>query len=140
MLVLIEGQYNASRKKVKGLLSRGVTGALRRLTWGGEHDEPPGRPTVPLRAAPLPKGTVRTCRSWLTEAAYRMLLNNLDPEVAERREELIVYGGSGRRPATRSASRRFLRELRELGDDETLLVQSGKPVGVLRTHPTRRAS
>ena len=92
---------------------------------------PPSRYAPPL----LPKGTVRTCRSWLTEAAYRMLLNNLDPEVAERREELIVYGGSGKAARNPECLEAILRELRELGDDETLLVQSGKPVGVLRTHP-----
>ncbi|HUM02383.1 MAG TPA: urocanate hydratase, partial [Thermoanaerobaculia bacterium] len=84
---------------------------------------------------PLPKGTARSCRSWLTEAPYRMLLNNLDPEVAERREELVVYGGSGKAARNPECLEAILRELRQLGDDETLLVQSGKAVGVLRTHP-----
>ena len=84
---------------------------------------------------PLPKGTDRICRSWLTEAPYRMLLNNLDPDVAERREDLVVYGGSGKAARNPECLEAILRELRELGDDETLLVQSGKPVGVLRTHP-----
>ena len=92
---------------------------------------PPARYAPP----PLPKGTVRTCRSWLTEAAYRMLLNNLDPEVAERREELVVYGGSGKAARNPECLEAILRELRVLGDDQTLLVQSGKPVGVLTTHP-----
>ena len=82
----------------------------------------------------LPKGTALTCRSWLTEAPYRMLLNNLDPEVAERREDLVVYGGSGKAARNPACLAAILEELRHLGDDETLLVQSGKPVGVFRTH------
>ncbi len=92
--------------------------------------------SLPVRYAPpvCPRGTVRTCRSWSTEAAYRMLLNNLDPEVAERREDLVVYGGSGKAARNPECLEAILRELRQLGDDETLLVQSGKPVGVLATH------
>src|SRR5512143_2326103 len=82
----------------------------------------------------LPRGTSLNCRSWLTEAPYRMLLNNLDPEVAERREDLVVYGGSGKAARNPACLEAILRELRELGDDEPLLVQSGKPVGVFRTH------
>src|SRR5512132_177004 len=82
----------------------------------------------------LPRGTSLTCRSWLTEAPYRMLLNNLDPEVAERREDLVVYGGSGKAARNPACLEAILEELRRLGDDETLLVQSGKPVGVFRTH------
>ncbi|MGZ5381994.1 MAG: urocanate hydratase, partial [Thermoanaerobaculia bacterium] len=82
----------------------------------------------------VPRGTALTCRSWLTEAPYRMLLNNLDPEVAERREDLVVYGGSGKAARNPACLEAILEELRRLGDDETLLVQSGKPVGVFRTH------
>src|ERR1039457_4255479 len=82
----------------------------------------------------LPKGTALTCRSWLTEAPYRMLLNNLDPEVAERREDLVVYGGSGKAARNPAGLAAVLQEPRHLGDDQTLLVQSGKPVGVFRTH------
>jgi urocanate hydratase len=70
----------------------------------------------------------------MTEAPYRMLLNNLDPEVAERREDLVVYGGSGKAARNPECLEAILKELRRLGDDETLLVQSGKPVGVFRTH------
>src|SRR5688572_26942562 len=81
-----------------------------------------------------PRGTALNARSWLTEAPLRMLLNNLDPEVAERPEELVVYGGSGRAARSHAALRALVRSLLELGDDETLLVQSGKPVGVFRTH------
>jgi urocanate hydratase len=73
-------------------------------------------------------------RSWSTEAPLRMLLNNLDPEVAERPEELIVYGGSGKAARSHAALRALVRSLLTLADDETLLVQSGKPVGVFRTH------
>ncbi|HQR47037.1 MAG TPA: urocanate hydratase [Thermoanaerobaculia bacterium] len=95
---------------------------------------PIAAPKAPYAPPPLPRGTARTCKSWLTEAPYRMLLNNLDPDVAERREELVVYGGSGKAARNPECLEAILRELRELGDEETLLVQSGKPVGVLRTH------
>src|SRR5919109_1508947 len=85
----------------------------------------------PVRA---PRGTQRTCQSWATEAAMRMLMNNLDPEVAEHPDQLIVYGGSGRAARSWDAYAAIIATLRDLGGDETLLVQSGKPVGVLRTH------
>src|SRR3954451_19487140 len=81
-----------------------------------------------------PRGTELNARSWQTEAPLRMLLNNLDPEVAEHPEELIVYGGSGKAARSPEALRALVRTLLELGDDETLLVQSGKPVAVFRTH------
>ena len=81
-----------------------------------------------------PRGTELNARSWATEAPLRMLLNNLDPEVAERPEELVVYGGSGKAARSHDALRAIVRTLLELGEDETLLVQSGKPVGVFRTH------
>src|SRR5512147_2785679 len=95
------------------------------------------RTSVPAAFSPpaLPRGTALTCRSWLTEAPYRMLLNNLDPAVAERREDLVVYGGSGKAARNPECLEAILRELRRLGESETLLVQSGKPVGVFRTHP-----
>jgi urocanate hydratase len=82
-----------------------------------------------------PRGTELNARSWATEAPLRMLLNNLDAEVAERPEELVVYGGSGKAARSHEALRAIVRSLLELGGDETLLVQSGKPVGVFRTHP-----
>ena len=82
-----------------------------------------------------PRGTELNARSWATEAPLRMLLNNLDPEVAERPEELVVYGGSGKAARNHDALRAIVRALLTLGEDETLLVQSGKPVGVLQTHP-----
>jgi urocanate hydratase len=88
-----------------------------------------------LGAIRAPRGTELNARSWLTEAPLRMLLNNLDREVAEKPEELIVYGGSGRAARSHDALRALVRSLLELGSDETLLVQSGKPVGVFRTHP-----
>ena len=81
-----------------------------------------------------PRGTVLNARSWATEAPLRMLLNNLDAEVAERPEELVVYGGSGKAARNHDALRALVAALLKLGDDETLLVQSGKPVGVFRTH------
>src|SRR5690625_6322164 len=84
----------------------------------------------PVRA---PRGPEITAKSWQTEAPLRMLMNNLDPEVAERPEELVVYGGTGRAARSWEAYEAIVDTLRELEDDETLLVQSGKPVGVLRT-------
>ncbi|MGA3158102.1 MAG: urocanate hydratase [Steroidobacteraceae bacterium] len=87
--------------------------------------------TRKIRAA---HGTRLEARSWLTEAALRMLRNNLDPEVAERPEELVVYGGIGRAARDWECFDRIVDTLKTLGDDETLLVQSGKPVGVFRTH------
>ncbi|WP_375286408.1 urocanate hydratase [Sphingomonas sp.] len=80
-------------------------------------------------------GTVLSARSWLTEAPLRMLMNNLHPDVAERPEELVVYGGIGRAARDWESYDRIVETLRRLGEDETLLVQSGKPVGVFRTHP-----
>ncbi|MGH3043439.1 MAG: urocanate hydratase, partial [Gaiellaceae bacterium] len=81
-----------------------------------------------------PRGSALNARSWQTEAPLRMLLNNLDPEVAEHPEQLIVYGGSGKAARNHDALRGLVRCLLELGEDETLLVQSGKPVGVFWTH------
>ena len=90
----------------------------------------PARP----RTVRAPRGSAITCRSWLTEAAYRMLQNNLDPEVAENPEALVVYGGIGKAARNWDCFEAILASLRTLADDETLLVQSGKPVGVFRTH------
>jgi urocanate hydratase len=84
-----------------------------------------------IRAA---RGTEISCRGWQQEAALRMLMNNLDPEVAEHPEELVVYGGTGKAARDRASLDAIVRTLRDLADDETLLVQSGKPVAVLRTH------
>jgi urocanate hydratase len=88
-----------------------------------------------LSAIRAPRGTELNTRSWATEAPLRMLLNNLDREVAERPEELIVYGGSGKAARSPEALKALVRSLLILGEDETLLVQSGKPVGVFRTSP-----
>jgi urocanate hydratase len=87
------------------------------------------------RTVRAPRGAELTCRSWLTEAPFRMLQNNLDPEVAENPAELVVYGGIGRAARNWECFDAILRALRELGDDETLLIQSGKPVGVFPSHP-----
>ena len=88
----------------------------------------------PSRRITAPRGSQRTAKSWLTEAALRMLMNNLDPDVAERPEELVVYGGIGRAARDWESFDMIVETLRRLEDDETLLVQSGKPVGVFRTH------
>jgi len=88
-----------------------------------------------LSSIRAPRGPVLHARSWQTEAPLRMLLNNLDREVAEKPEELIVYGGSGKAARNHPALKALVRSLLTLGEDETLLVQSGKPVGVFRTHP-----
>ncbi len=88
----------------------------------------------PPRTVRAPRGTAISCKGWHQEAALRMLMNNLDPEVAERPEELIVYGGTGKAARNWACFEAIVRELQSLGNDETLLVQSGKPVGVFRTH------
>src|SRR5580693_7396554 len=106
--------------KGDGVLSKGHTVESRR--------------TDPARRIRALRGTELSCKSWLTEAAYRMIQNNLDPEVAERPESLVVYGGIGRAARNWECFDEILAQLKRLGDDETLLVQSGKPVGVFRTH------
>src|SRR5579859_1099560 len=85
----------------------------------------------PIRA---PRGVAISCKGWQQEAAMRMLMNNLDPEIAERPQDLIVYGGTGKAARNWAAYHVIIDSLRELESDETLLVQSGKPVGVFRTH------
>ena len=95
----------------------------------------PDVPEKTSRTISAPRGTELTCRSWLTEAPYRMIQNNLDPEVAENPDELIVYGGIGKAARTWHDFDLILETLKTLGDDETMLVQSGKPVGVFLTHP-----
>jgi urocanate hydratase len=87
-----------------------------------------------LTSIRAPRGPELNARSWQTEAPLRMLLNNLDPDVAEHPERLVVYGGSGKAARSHDALRAIVRSLLELADDETLLVQSGKPVGIFRTH------
>ena len=96
------------------------------MTDASRHD--------PSRTIRAPRGSALTCRSWLTEAPMRMLMNNLDPEVAERPEDLVVYGGIGRAARDWACYDAIVESLKTLSDDETLLVQSGKPVGVFRTH------
>src|SRR4051812_11386228 len=82
-----------------------------------------------------PTGTSLSCKNWLTEAPFRMIQNNLDPEVAERPDELVVYGGSGKAARNWECFDAILQSLKDLESDETLLVQSGKPVGILKTYP-----
>src|SRR5437764_14178440 len=86
------------------------------------------------RVVRAPRGTALSCRGWQQEAALRMLMNNLDPEVAERPEQLIVYGGIGKAARNWECFDAIVATLKRLGNDETLLVQSGKPVGVFKTH------
>ncbi|HKR83985.1 MAG TPA: hypothetical protein VJS37_07395, partial [Terriglobales bacterium] len=85
---------------------------------------------APIRA---PRGTTLTCKGWHQEAAMRMLMNNLDEEVGERPRDLVVYGGTGKAARNWDCYHAIVRSLRELGNDETLLVQSGKPVGIFKT-------
>src|SRR5437764_2717714 len=86
------------------------------------------------RSIRAPRGATLSCKSWLTEAPLRMLMNNLDAEVAENPQELVVYGGIGRAARDWRCYDAIVASLKNLGDDETLLVQSGKPVGIFRTH------
>src|SRR6188508_1419786 len=87
------------------------------------------------RTIRAPRGTALTCKGWPQEAALRMLMNNLDPDVAERPDDLVVYGGSGKAARNWPSYDALVRTLTALEHDETLLVQSGKPVGVFQTHP-----
>ena len=91
--------------------------------------------TTATRIIRAPRGTALTCKGWPQEAALRMLMNNLDPDVAERPDDLVVYGGSGKAARNWPAFDAIVRSLRSLEYDETLLVQSGKPVGIFQTHP-----
>ena len=81
-----------------------------------------------------PTGSELSCKSWIQEAALRMLLNNLDPAVAERPEDLIVYGGRGKAARNFEALDAIIAALKSMENDESLLIQSGKPVGIMRTH------
>src|ERR1700689_1968147 len=90
--------------------------------------------TTATRIIRAPRGQSLTCKGWPQEAALRMLMNNLDPDVAERPDDLVVYGGSGRAARDWDSFDRIVTALRRLEADQTLLVQSGKPVGVFRTH------
>ena len=103
-----------------------------RVQYDPQSFEAAARERGPIRA---PRGKDITCKGWQQEAALRMLMNNLDPDVAERPADLVVYGGTGKAARNWDCFDAIVRELRNLGGDETLLVQSGKPVGVFRTHP-----
>ena len=89
------------------------------------------QPSIGIRA---PRGTFISCKGWHQEAALRMLMNNLDPDVAERPDDFVVYGGTGKAVRNAASYDAIVRTLRNLENDETLLIQSGKPVGVFRTH------
>src|SRR5438552_4340559 len=91
--------------------------------------------SIATRTIRAPRGTSLTCKGWPQEAALRMLMNNLDPDVAERPDDLVVYGGSGRAARNWPAFDAIVRSLQTLEHDETLIVQSGKPVGIFQTHP-----
>jgi urocanate hydratase len=107
------------------------------LSSGKAGQTPMGLPPTgdaPAAAVRAPRGSKKTCRTWQAEAAMRMLMNNLDPEVAEYPESLVVYGGRGQAARSWPAFHAIVESLKNLGADETLLVQSGKPVGIVRTH------
>src|SRR5580692_9320479 len=107
---------------------------VRGLVRGSKNSAPDMSAVAGSRVVRAPRGTELTCLGWPQEAALRMLMNNLDPEVAERPEDLVVYGGNGRAARSWEAFDAIVRTLRRLKDDETLIVQSGKPVAVFRTH------
>src|SRR6201997_4643042 len=121
---------DASRASPTFIIPVPATSSRRTASRGNAMNDS-SSPRPPLRA---PRGTALSCRSWLTEAPLRMLMNNLDPEVAERPQDLVVYGGIGKAARNWRCFDQIVAALRELGDDETLLIQSGKPVGVFRTH------
>ena len=91
-------------------------------------------PTTRPQAVHAPRGATLSCKGWHQEAALRMLMNNLDPEVGERPDELIVYGGTGKAARSWECFHAIVESLKTLDNDETLLVQSGKPVGIFKTH------
>ena len=126
----------SSRHPRRTRTHRPRTGRVRReLTAHSRRNRKMNNPRHNIREVRAPRGDKLNARSWLTEAPLRMLMNNLDPEVAENPNELVVYGGIGRAARTWNDFDRIVASLKTLGDDETLLVQSGKPVGVFRTHP-----
>src|SRR3979411_3076470 len=92
-------------------------------------------PMSSTRVVRAPHGSAISCKGWVQEAAMRMLMNNLDPDVAERPDDLVVYGGSGKAARNWACYDAIVRSLKSLEHDETLLIQSGKPVGVFQTHP-----
>src|SRR6186713_3307494 len=96
--------------------------------------------TIGTRTIRAARGNQLSCKGWVQEAALRMLMNNLDPDVAERPQDLVVYGGTGKAARDWPSFDRIVASLQSLGDDETLLVQSGKPVGILRTHADARGA
>src|SRR5690242_21225657 len=102
-----------------------------RVQYDPKSFETAARERGPIHA---PRGQSISCKGWQQEAALRMLMNNLDPDVAERPQDLVVYGGTGKAARNWDCFDAIVRELRNLGADETLLIQSGKPVGVFRTH------
>ena len=99
-----------------------------------DHETPGTTQEPGPRIVRAPRGNTISCKSWQQEAAMRMIMNNLDPDVAERPNDLVVYGGSGRAARSWAAFDAIVRSLQSLENDETLLVQSGKPVGIFRTH------
>ena len=103
--------------------------------FDGDRAHPASSRDLSPRLIRAPRGNTLTCRSWLTEAAFRMIQNNLDPEVAENPAELVVYGGIGKAARNWECFDAILETLKRLGDDESLLIQSGKPVAVFKTHP-----
>ena len=113
-----------------------MVGAMTPLPTAPRGPSPSDDEVAPARPRPVraPRGSTLSCRNWLIEAAYRMLQNNLDPAVAENPDALVVYGGIGKAARNWACFEAILHALRALGEDETLLIQSGKPVGVFRTH------
>jgi len=107
----------------------------RQIEAPGDRFHPSSSKNLSPRVIRAPRGTQLSCRSWLTEAPFRMIQNNLDPDVAENPAELVVYGGIGRAARNWECFDAILATLRRLGDDESLLIQSGKPVAVFKTHP-----
>src|SRR5512144_3383995 len=99
-----------------------------------ERDPAAGNRDGIPRTVRAPRGPELRCKGWIQEAALRMLHNNLDPQVAERPEDLVVYGGTGKAARNVESFHLIVKALRDLNEDETLLVQSGKPVGILPTH------
>src|SRR2546421_1198717 len=132
----VPARYRGDRRRLRPPWTpRCALGSRSRVRCAGSlRTSDNGLVSLATRVVRAPRGSTLQCRGWPQEAAFRMIQNNLDPDVAERPEDLIVYGATGRAARSWAAFDRILATLKRLQNDETLLVQSGKPVGVFRTH------
>src|SRR5688572_23027735 len=135
-ILLLRCPVAGTQRLVRGIMPHAALGlpARHAVSCANMNAKPSPAAAAGPRVVRAPRGNALNCGSWLTEAPFRMLQNNLDPEVAEHPDKLVVYGGIGKAARDWESFDRILAVLRRLKDDESLLVQSGKPVGVFKTH------